>query len=48
MTIFPSEASSARGFVIDILHEIYTSKGYKIEYYEVPIRRQLAWPGRDN
>ncbi|MBA6384145.1 transporter substrate-binding domain-containing protein [Colwellia sp. BRX10-6] len=41
MTIFPSEASSARGFVIDILHEIYTSKGYKIEYYEVPLARGL-------
>lgn len=41
MTIFPSEASSARGFVIDILHEIYTSKGYEIEYYEVPLARGL-------
>ncbi|MCI2284006.1 transporter substrate-binding domain-containing protein [Colwellia sp. MSW7] len=41
MTIFPSEGSSARGFVIDILHEIYTSKGYEIEYYEVPLARGL-------
>jgi polar amino acid transport system substrate-binding protein len=41
MTIFPSEDSSARGFVIDILHEIYTSKGYEIEYYEVPLARGL-------
>ena len=48
MTIFPSEASSARGFVIDILHEIYTSKGYEIEYYEVPLARGLDMVANGN
>ncbi|SIS80734.1 substrate-binding periplasmic protein [Neptunomonas antarctica] len=42
MTIFPSEESSARGVVIDMLDQIYTSKGYKLEYYEVPLARGLA------
>jgi polar amino acid transport system substrate-binding protein len=41
MTIFPSEESSSRGFVIDMLDQIYTSKGYKLEYYEVPLARGL-------
>lgn len=42
MTIFPSEGSSARGVVIDMLEQIYTSKGYALEYYEVPLARGLA------
>jgi polar amino acid transport system substrate-binding protein len=42
MTIFPSEGSSARGVVIDMLDQIYTSKGYKLEYYEVPLARGLT------
>lgn len=42
MTIFPSEGSSARGVVIDMLEQIYTSKGYTLEYYEVPLARGLA------
>jgi len=41
MTIFPSEGSSARGVVIDMLDQIYTQKGYKLEYYEVPLARGL-------
>jgi polar amino acid transport system substrate-binding protein len=41
MTIFPSEASPARGVVIDMLDQIYTSKGYKLIYYEVPLARGL-------
>jgi len=41
MTIFPSEASSERGVVIDMLDEIYRSKGYQLEYYEVPLARGL-------
>jgi polar amino acid transport system substrate-binding protein len=41
MTIFPSEGSSDRGVVIDMLEQIYTSKGYKLEYYEVPLARGL-------
>ncbi len=41
MTIFPSEGSSARGVVIDMLDQIYTSKGYELEYYEVPLARGL-------
>jgi polar amino acid transport system substrate-binding protein len=39
MTIFPSEGSSGRGVVIDMLDQIYTAKGYKPEYYEVPLAR---------
>jgi len=41
MTIFPSESSSDRGVVIDMLEKIYTEKGYKLEYYEVPLARGL-------
>jgi len=41
MTIFPSEVSSSRGVVIDMLEQIYTSKGYKLEYYQVPLARGL-------
>lgn len=41
MTIFPSEGSSARGVVIDMLDQIYTSEGYELEYYEVPLARGL-------
>lgn len=41
MTIFPSEGSSGRGVVIDMLDQIYTAKGYKPEYYEVPLARGL-------
>jgi polar amino acid transport system substrate-binding protein len=42
MTMFPLEGSSDRGFVIDMLDQIYTSKGYKPVYYEVPLARGLA------
>lgn len=42
MTIFPSEGSTARGVVIDMLHQIYTAKGYTLEYYEVPLARGLS------
>jgi polar amino acid transport system substrate-binding protein len=41
MTIFPSEGSSERGVVIDMLELIYTSNGYNLEYYEVPLARGL-------
>jgi len=41
MTIFPSDESSDRGVVIDMLHQIYTSEGYTLEYYEVPLARGL-------
>jgi polar amino acid transport system substrate-binding protein len=41
MTIFPSEESSDRGLVIDMLDQIYTSEGYKPQYYEVPLARGL-------
>jgi polar amino acid transport system substrate-binding protein len=41
MTIFPSKGSSARGVVIDMLDKIYTSKGYTLQYYEVPLARGL-------
>tara|TARA_R110002153_G_scaffold19990_6_gene68083 strand:+ start:3153 stop:3983 length:831 start_codon:yes stop_codon:yes gene_type:complete len=42
MTIFPSEESADRGVVIDMLEQIYTAKGYTLEYYEVPLARGLA------
>lgn len=42
MTIFPSNGTSARGVVIDMLEQIYTSKGYTPEYYEVPLARGLT------
>tara|TARA_R110001599_G_scaffold46871_1_gene136812 strand:+ start:8811 stop:9626 length:816 start_codon:yes stop_codon:yes gene_type:complete len=41
MTIFPSTESPERGVVIDMLEQIYTSKGYILEYYEVPLARGL-------
>lgn len=41
MTMFPTEGSSARGVIIDMLEQIYTSKGYTLEYYEVPLERGL-------
>lgn len=41
MTIFPSEGSSDRGFVIDMIDKIYKEKGYTLEYYEVPLARGL-------
>jgi polar amino acid transport system substrate-binding protein len=41
MTIFPSEGDSERGVVIDMLEQIYSSKGYQLEYYEVPLARGL-------
>lgn len=41
MTIFPTEASPNRGVVIDMLENIFTEKGYDIEYYEVPLARGL-------
>lgn len=41
MTIFPTQTSPERGVVIDMLEHIYTSKGYTLEYYEVPLARGL-------
>jgi len=41
MTIFPSAGSSDRGVIIDMLEQIYTEKGYNLEYYEVPLARGL-------
>ena len=32
MTMFPSAESSERGVVIDMLEQIYTAKGYTLEY----------------
>lgn len=42
MTIFPTGEDAGRGVVIDMLDEIYTSQGYDIEYYEVPLARGIA------
>ena len=41
MTMFTSEESSERGVVNDMLEHIYTSEGYTLEYYEVPLARGL-------
>ncbi|WP_049723347.1 substrate-binding periplasmic protein [Gilvimarinus polysaccharolyticus] len=41
MTIFPADESAERGFVIDMLEQIYTAQGYTLEYYEVPLARGL-------
>lgn len=41
MTIFPSDGSPDRGIVIDMIDHIYKSKGYTLEYYEVPLARGL-------
>jgi polar amino acid transport system substrate-binding protein len=41
MTMFPTEESPERGFIIDMLDQIYTSKGYTLSYYEVPLARGL-------
>lgn len=42
MTMFTSEESADRGVVIDMLDQIYTSKGYTPEYFEVPLARGLT------
>lgn len=41
MTMFPTAESPERGVVIDMLEQIYTAKGYTLEYYEVPLARGL-------
>lgn len=41
MTIFPTKEAPERGVVIDMLHQIYTSKGYEPEYFEVPLARGM-------
>lgn len=41
MTIFPSADNSSRGVVIEMLDQIYSLKGYQLEYYEVPLARGL-------
>ena len=35
------ETSNERGVIIDMLAKIYSSKNYKLEYYEVPLARGL-------
>lgn len=42
MTIFPTQTAPERGVIIDMLDQIYTSKGYTLEYYEVPLARGLS------
>lgn len=41
MTIFPTKEYSERGVVIDMLQQIYSAKGYQLEYFEVPLARGL-------
>ncbi|MEQ8287089.1 transporter substrate-binding domain-containing protein [Thalassospira sp.] len=42
MTIFPSDGAPKRGVVIDMVDQIYSSHGYELEYYEVPLARGLS------
>ncbi|WP_421856480.1 substrate-binding periplasmic protein [Marinomonas sp.] len=41
MTIFSTKDAPERGVVIDMVEQIYASKGYTLEYYEVPLARGL-------
>lgn len=41
-TIFPLKNHQKRGFVIDILSHIYSSRGYEIEFRECPYARCLS------
>lgn len=41
MTIFPTKEAPERGVVIDMVEQIYSSKGYALEYFEVPLARGL-------
>ena len=41
MTIFPTKEVPERGVVIDMVEQIYSSKGYALEYFEVPLARGL-------
>lgn len=41
MTMFPTEGQPARGVIIDMLDEIYSSRGYELKYFEVPLARGL-------
>ncbi|NVK75387.1 MAG: transporter substrate-binding domain-containing protein [Oceanospirillaceae bacterium] len=41
MTIFPTKEAPDRGVVIDMIEHIYVSKGYRLEFYEVPLARGL-------
>jgi polar amino acid transport system substrate-binding protein len=42
MTIFPTKEQPERGVVIDMLEHIYSSHGYSLEYYAVPLARGLS------
>ncbi|WP_232728870.1 substrate-binding periplasmic protein [Marinomonas sp. ef1] len=41
MTIFPTKEVPERGVVIDMVEQIYSSKDYSLEYFEVPLARGL-------
>ena len=41
MTMFPIQGAPARGVVIDMVEHIYSSKGYQLAFYEVPLARGL-------
>jgi polar amino acid transport system substrate-binding protein len=42
LTIFPTETSSERGIIIDMLVEIYGSHGFELSFEEVPLARGLS------
>jgi polar amino acid transport system substrate-binding protein len=41
MTIFPTDDSTDRGIVIDMVEQIYSESGYEVKYIEVPLARGL-------
>lgn len=41
MTIFPDSKEPRRGFVIDMMSEIYGNAGISLEFFEVPLARGL-------
>ncbi len=41
MTIFPDSDESRRGFVIDMMSQIYKDAGISLEFFEVPLARGL-------
>lgn len=41
MTMFPTKDEPERGVVIDMVEQIYSSEGFTLEYFEVPLARGL-------
>jgi polar amino acid transport system substrate-binding protein len=41
MTMYPSDQDSRRGFVIEMLSDIYKDAGYELDFYAVPLGRGI-------